>query len=416
MNKTKKCPRCGKIKPLNADNYHRDKNASSGFRSHCKECRSKYRNHNIFKDIFTKEFLLTEFLEKEKDPDQIAEEISKEYGKRCYRSTVSTWLRRHGITIRSAKNTFEPLDVKGIVNRIPQIEMNEIELFPITTNPEKENINLIISDLHVGQKLFNETEEAAMTYFNKAFKLLKDNIIKTLSHLRYDWQELNLFLLGDLVEGEGIYPNQAYETFQIMRQLKIAEQGLLDIILGIKSLFDIKVNIICVRGNHGRIKAFASEEGNWDTILFELLERSLQNFDDIIFHRTDFWMKDFVDQWNNKYLVTHGDAIKGGTPSYNSIKDAVQSWHVGFDGFDAFLCGHFHHSTSQTFGRIEVLTNGCFRFNDFPIRNSKINPDMHFWLFGSGKNRPITWKYKIDTEPIEYRDSLEHNMKYRRFK
>ncbi len=416
MTDRKTCTKCGINKPATTEYFHKDKNTKSGLRSWCKECRSNNRNQNTFKDIFTKEFLLTEFLEKGKDPDQIAKEVEKQYGKTCYRSTVSTWLRKHGITIRSAKNTFEPINVDSIVNHIPQITINEVKLFPVIHNPEIENINLVISDLHVGQKLFNETEDESMNYFKNAFKLLKNNVIKALSHLRYHWQELNIFLLGDLIEGEGIYPNQPYECFQIMRQLRIAESGLLDIILGIKELFDIKVNIIFVRGNHGRTKLFSSDEGNWDTILIELLERSLKSYKNIEFHRNDFWAIDYTDQWGNKYLVTHGDAIKGGVPSYNSIRDTIQGWHMGFKGFDAFLCGHFHQSSYQTIDETHVLINGCFRYNDFPLRNSKQNPDRHYWLFGSGEGRAITWKYKIDTEPLDYRNSLERNMKFRSFK
>jgi hypothetical protein len=42
----KKCRKCGIDKPLTAEYYHRDSSKSSGFSSHCKVCRSEYRQNN----------------------------------------------------------------------------------------------------------------------------------------------------------------------------------------------------------------------------------------------------------------------------------------------------------------------------------------------------------------------------------
>lgn len=54
----KRCTKCNKILPLNAEHYHRDKTTSTGFTSQCKHCRNKQRREARRK----KKLLLNEML------------------------------------------------------------------------------------------------------------------------------------------------------------------------------------------------------------------------------------------------------------------------------------------------------------------------------------------------------------------
>jgi predicted GIY-YIG superfamily endonuclease len=45
--KTKKCPKCGIEKPLNAKHYYRNASKASGFQSRCKVCRNSYDSDRL---------------------------------------------------------------------------------------------------------------------------------------------------------------------------------------------------------------------------------------------------------------------------------------------------------------------------------------------------------------------------------
>ena len=369
-----------------------------------------------YNQIFTKNYLLDAYLNRGLSLREIAAEVRKDHPtkKQCAHTTVSLYMRRRKIALRSVRNLYSTLDLPSVIRAIPKIVLREQKIITLDCDPDPENINILITDFHIGQKFYNETEGEAMNYFIKAFAAVEENIDKIISHLKYDWQCINLFLAGDLLEGEGIYPNQAYESFQLMRQLEIAKVGFRNLIMGLRERYNLPINIICVRGNHGQTRHFSSEEANWDTVLYLLLEEGLGRFDDITFHRTDYWAIDFTDQFKNRYLVTHGDALKGGSPTAG-VRDAILGWNMSFNDFDIILMGHFHNCTIHHLSGVEMFVNGCFRYNDFPVFKNKTEPDRHIWMFGSGKGRAATWRYKVEVEPKGMKDQIRQNIDTRSY-
>lgn len=362
-----------------------------------------------YKKIFTREFLLEEYIHKRKTLREIAAEIN------CDKDTVSRYLRKRGIALRApirrSKMTIQSPD--EIISYIPQYILPTIVREPIEIKPEKENINLIISDSHVGQKLSGENDDSAEDYFLDAFHTLTINTLKVIDKINCDWQQINVFILGDMVEGEGIYPSQAYEVFPLMKQLDVTETGISCLLTALSTAYDIPVNVFCVRGNHGRVGRFNSEETNWDTILYKLLQRTFntQNHPNINIVRTDFWADICENQWGHKFFYAHGDNITSfqNLPHYG-IDKAVGHWNTIFKGFDVFLMGHLHVTTDYNVNGIKAYVNGCMRFSSFPVSKLKRDPVRRYWLFGSCENRPVTWRYEIDVEPPYSSDPLESVM------
>jgi hypothetical protein len=173
-------------------------------------------------------------------------------------------------------------------------------------------------------------------------------------------RECVLFLGGDMVEGLGIFPGQAWEVDALLyEQLFETSHIISQVITTLAHNFE-SVRVVCEYGNHGRIgrKGEMPAGDNIDRIAYEIARNKVG-------HLVKEWQSS--DAWyqiakfvNYKALLVHGDEVKsfgGNTPAFGILRK-VNAWAGGvIEDFHDCYMGHWHTPMSLTMsngGRIFV--------------------------------------------------------------
>lgn len=329
----------------------------------------------------------------------------------CSERTIRRELRKHGLLAKATRRPRRMMvsDAERIAKVIRKPELPKLEILPYKKEESQEAIHIMVSDIQIGQKLPCEDSSRAKLYYEEAFDYFNQNILKVLSNLRHGYNQVNIHLIGDLVEGENIYHNQAYDSFHLRDQLDIGYKGLCELIETVKEIgTEYPIEIYSTRGNHGRTGWKTSNESNWDTVLSKMIEARYQ--DDEFINTSVSHKKDHVstDVFGWRYLQTHGDNIPMNySMPYYGMDRMIGGWANIYEKVDAVLIGHFHISSRIRPAGIPAFLNGCWRISDYPIERMARVPTRCQWIFGSSAERPVTWSYEVDTEPPKYKDDLK---------
>jgi len=179
-------------------------------------------------------------------------------------------------------------------------------------------------------------------------------------------EELHLYLGGDIVEGEDIFPGQKHliDAPVYAQAIHGASAAIAGLTLRLLSHFQ-RIKIFSVRGNHGNIHGSPT---NWDEICYEVAKRDLLGGADLfpdrknLTKRIDFgpighWYQvDRIFGWGN--LLIHGDQITGGVGG-NGFKTKISGWIDAIpEAWDYIWLGHFHQMSSWVVNRRIVKING----------------------------------------------------------
>lgn len=176
-------------------------------------------------------------------------------------------------------------------------------------------------------------------------------------------RELRLYLGGDMVEGESIFPSQAHEIETgVFDQAcligpRIYARGILALLEGFE-----KVTVCAVPGNHGRNSHFAHHNTNWDRVLYHSLkawmgDRLGKRLEFKIAER--FWVVDRVFKHGN--LIVHGHQIRGGFAGFPWYGTAKKAWgwiDAISEPWSSLYIGHFHTPAMMTIGLRRAYANG----------------------------------------------------------
>lgn len=180
--------------------------------------------------------------------------------------------------------------------------------------------------------------------------------------------KLHVWALGDIVEGELIFPGQSFLVDGgLYRQVTVDGPRILKNFLS-KMLdnFD-QVHFTGVIGNHGAIggrgRRDHDPETNADRMLYRIVDWIFENEKRITFDIPDgrgekHWFA-VPSIGNYKTLLCHGDQFNG-LSSFYSFQKKVYGWKVGALGedFDDVYIGHWHTPTKMTFNTIQVRVSG----------------------------------------------------------
>jgi len=336
---------------------------------------------------------------------------------------VRALLRRNKVSMRGPR-TLEGLDVPQVLRSLdipkyvaPEKTLKEKE------RSQHEDVILLLSDWQVGQKNVSETESEAIEFFYKCFEKLTGNVIRLMSLQRpsYEWDTMFIPVIGDIVEGEGIYPNQPWESFNVAKQLEVARDGMVDLFDTILEHYDVNIISPWVRGNHGRIGRYNSTESNWDTLLALIMEEHYRNESRVKIKKTAEFF-DILRIRGHTYLLTHGETLYGGSGGRSVLPSAkldaiANRWQQSICRFDMLLTGHWHNGSILNLGGFKVMVNGCMRYNDFPLYRMGVLSAKEQFLFGVSDSRPMTWRYSVETGKKEdgmpdwLKDIKEHERK-----
>lgn len=296
---------------------------------------------------------------------------------------------RTELIIDSVKEAIKPIEYRD-----PEFKIEDIK----HGGKEEEQACLVISDVHVGKK----TKSYNTNVFKQRLDKLTKSVIRITELLRngYKIDTLNIIFSGDIVDGEGIYPTQALHIDQsVLKQ--VFQTGLPEfskqIIL--LSRFFKKINVHCVRGNHGRSGKFADETSNWDLAFYMACKTATENYKNIEWNISYDWNHRFkIYDW--KFLLVHGNQIKMqlNIPHYGVTSKGMR-WQGSTGKFDYLIMGHFHSAQMCEWGNFEYFMNGTFSSNDeFSEEVIGLMGSVKQLFFGVHPRKGVSWRYKIGLE------------------
>lgn len=202
--------------------------------------------------------------------------------------------------------------------------------------------------------------------------LYGDKVIQLADIQRADHpvKHLRVWLLGDLIEGELIFPGQAHRIdASLYRQVTVDGPRILGDFLRRMLMNFETVHVTAVIGNHGQIggpsRRDMEPESNGDRMLYRIVEQIVRD-DRLTWVIPDgrgerSWYA--VDQIGNfSSLLLHGDQIRGGFagfPWYGLAKK-IWGWKAGAisEQFDHVALGHWHTPISTVLNHTVVWVNG----------------------------------------------------------
>lgn len=220
--------------------------------------------------------------------------------------------------------------------------------------------------------------------------------------------ECRVYLLGDIIEGELIFPGQAYKI-----DASLFQQVMIDgpRILGgyLRSLLSIfaKVHVVSVIGNHGAIGGRARREyhpeSNADSMMYEATRLMLAGEERLT------WADTWTEGERNWYAIDklgqhtaflfHGDQVRSGGfagfPWYGFGR-RLQGWQRMY-GFDYAFSGHFHTPVRGYYtGGIRHWGNGSTESdNTYAAENLAASSEPSQWLLYAHPENGISAEYEI---------------------
>lgn len=273
----------------------------------------------------------------------------------------------------------------------------------------------ILSDLQIGKitKTYNSSvaRERLMQYAQKVVLLSK-------IHSAYaNVDELHVYWIGDMVEGEQIFPTQPFLIdSSVLKQAVVSVPTILAEMVFFWLGHFKTIRVFTVPGNHGRSgkKHDATHpETNWDNVSYHVAKLMIEGTpeaprrdaagkpvtDRVSIHISDsFWNLDRIGKWG--YLMIHGDQVSGGFagfPWYGVTRFAQKmARNHEIPPWDYMFLGHFHTPTNWVVNDIEIFANGTTESsNDFALANMGAAGFPCQWLcFASAKSGMLS-AYKI---------------------
>jgi hypothetical protein len=228
---------------------------------------------------------------------------------------------------------------------------------------------LVCSDWQLGKRTPTYDSQVAA----KRIELLaaKARRIARLHRAARPVEECHVWLLGDLVEGELIFPGQAHRIdASLYRQVvEIGPRLLAGLLRSLLADF-ARVHVVGVIGNHGAIggpyRREMHPESNADLMLYRIAREILAGEPRLTWQLPDvpgergWWQVDRIGRYSA--LLVHGDQIRGGFAGYPwyGLGKRVLGWYAGAvpEAFSEVALGHWHQTGLVTLGRLRAWANG----------------------------------------------------------
>ncbi len=210
-------------------------------------------------------------------------------------------------------------------------------------------------------------------------------------------EELLLCVLGDVVDGAGIFPSQAHgqaitDEDEQGREWATFTAGWLRELRGSWP----KISVACVAGNHGRRGKDRSVRANADLNAYYFLKEKLGGEIAVsIPEKDEHPSLRLLTVNGHKYVICHGD---GSGLAWTTIERRVLLLNATrrYRGFDVYVQGHAHQSWHRPVNDIDTFGSGTWVTSDEYVLRSGREESPTFWLFGSSPDRPVTFSYDLD--------------------
>lgn len=242
---------------------------------------------------------------------------------------------------------------------------------------------VLMSDWQWGKVTPSYDSETAKRRIQK----FTDKALRIIDYVRkhHPVPEVHTLYLGDLVEGELIFPGQAHRIdASLYRQVFEVAEAIANQQRQFKANVDA-VKAKGVRGNHGDFGGYGRRdmhpETNADTMAMNIarlhLEGSGVDFPEPITAGERHWYA-VHEVMGKRWFLAHGDQVKGssfGIPWYGMAKK-IQGWHMTLGPFDYCVTGHWHQTVREDI-------NGIIHFGAGSTESS--NTYAQEYLAGGGQ-------------------------------
>jgi hypothetical protein len=186
--------------------------------------------------------------------------------------------------------------------------------------------------------------------------------------------ELHIWFLGDIVEGEEIFPGQSHLIDSgLYRQVGVnGPEIITGLINSCLEHFD-KIHVTGVIGNHGAVGGRARKqhdpETNMDRLLYKIVELIYSNEDRVTFNIPDgrgernFYAIDNIGDYS--CMLIHGDQMPS-PGQFHGYYKKVMGWKDGAipEHFDDLYMGHYHQKFKMTIGSSTLRISGSPESNN----------------------------------------------------
>jgi hypothetical protein len=237
-------------------------------------------------------------------------------------------------------------------------------------------------------------------------------IVKRLTNIQrsdHPVKEARVYILGDIVEGEMIFPGQAHLIdASLYRQVCVDGPRIVSNFVRTLAAYFEKVHVVGIIGNHGRIgkRGDFSPETNADRMVYTIAETILRGEPRVTWNipsgpgERNWYAIDTVG--TKRFFLFHGDQMRGGgfggIPFYGFGR-AVNGWSAGAipGGFDYAVCGHWHQSTKlPSIGRRRLWVNGSTEsYNTYAQEELKTMAEPSQQLLFAHPKRGVTWEIEV---------------------
>jgi len=235
----------------------------------------------------------------------------------------------------------------------------------------KEVAILHLSDIQLGK--VTQTYDTAVAEERVLLAMDKTIHITDLRRSRAKIDDLHVYIGGDIVEGEDIFPHQAHTIDSpLYDQACVNGPRIFTKALLMALEYFPRVWVGEVDGNHGRNGprgTRASPKTNWDKVMSNVLRAILLGTKEnprkelarrLTYHQApEFYFVDRVFDWGN--LVVHGHQITGGFAGFPWYGTAKKAWgwiDAIEEPWDNLFFGHFHTPAMATLGHRRFYANG----------------------------------------------------------
>jgi hypothetical protein len=244
-------------------------------------------------------------------------------------------------------------------------------------------------------------------------ELYTEKMLKIVEMQRADHpvDTLHVWLLGDIVEGEEIFPGQSHLLDSgLYRQVGVNGPEVLSKFLTTALQNFSKVNVTGVIGNHGSVggrnRKMYDPESNMDRLLYRIVSLIFRNEPRITFNIPDgrgerhWYAVDRIGSYGS--LLIHGDQM----PSPNTVTAyyrKVMGWKDGAipEEFEDVFMGHYHQQAKMTIGTSTLRISGSPESTNTYAQeyfNSMSRPSQH--LMFVHPNNGVTSEYSIWLDTI----------------
>jgi predicted phosphodiesterase len=275
---------------------------------------------------------------------------------------------------------------------------------PRPTRQTGETAVVLLSDWQLAKVTASYSSEVcAQRIAAMADKVCRLTEMQRASHAVTD---VRVYLLGDLVEGEMIFPGQAHQTdASLFRQVMLDGPQILGDFLRSMATEFRSVSVTGVIGNHGAIGGRARKEyhpeSNADAMMYETTRLMVEKEDRVK------WAPNFTEgerHWFAKdtvgtktFFLFHGDQIKGGFAGFPwyGFGRKLLGWNRLYD-FDYAVSGHFHTPVRGYYNGITHWGNGTTESdNTYAAENLSSAGVPSQWLLFVHPEHGVTAEYEV---------------------